>query len=152
MAYAFWVKPLQAPFLVRTKRFAKEAHQKPTLAFNVEAWLRESAADLAIELVQHIRTNIPELDAGSNLLVVGAAHIKDPGVGQILLTSYPGRPPIYKLGSRKPYTYPRCHIEGVVGYDGEGHAKVAERVQNIWDLMAASWAGTLGEAVDGYPL
>ena len=147
MAFAYWVKPLQSPFLVRADRAAKGSRQKPTLTFNVEAYLLESAADIALELVKHIKANLPDLDAGCNVLVAGAVHVTDPGVGQIILTSYPGRAPVYKLGSRSPYTYPRCHIEGIVGDDGEGYEAVAERVQAIWDLMAKSWSVTLGEAV-----
>ena len=36
MAFAYWVKPLQSPFLVRADRAAKGSRQKPTLTFNVE--------------------------------------------------------------------------------------------------------------------
>ena len=147
MAFAYWVKPLQAPFLVSSDRAAKNQHRKATLTFNVEAYLDSSTADISLELVKHIKKNLPDLDAGCNVLVAGAVHVKDPGVGQIMLTSYPGRAPIYKLGSRAPYTYPRCQIQGIVGEEGEGYEQVAERVQAIWNLMAKSWSVVLGEAV-----
>ena len=142
MAFAHWVKPQHTPTFIRG-----DTSEKGTLTFNVEAYLDASTPDISLDLVEHIKANLPDLDAGCNVMVEGAVHVKDPGVGQIMLTSYAGRAPVYKLGSRSPYTYPRCQIQGIIGADGEGYKKVAERVQAIWDLMANTWEVELGEVV-----